>query len=98
MQIMTPDHQKWNEFYRHLGEMADLSPCQHTMNAMEVTLTDAFGFTPEEVFASIVYFRENRAHCDCEVLLRFGTRAMDELAQLRAVVRSLDQRIASLGR
>ena len=100
MQSMTPEHPQWAEFYRHLCEMRDAfgepSPgveCSRTMNDVECAL-EVFGFTPEAIAASIAFFNSHGAHCDCEVLLRFGTRAMDELIELRKYIRGVEERLA----
>lgn len=70
-QIMTPEHPRWIEFYNHLSEMVYDSGCEHTHNAAEVALK-SFGFAPEEIEASVRYFREHGGHCSCEVLLNVG--------------------------
>jgi len=76
-----------------------LSPddrCDHTKTNVEIALREAFGFTPEEIAASVAYFDSHGAHCSCEVLLRFGVKAMDDIVRLQGIVRNLEQRMAAV--
>jgi len=95
MQTMTQEHQQWNEFYAHLAEMEDLIPCHHTMNAVECAL-EAFDFAPEEVAASIEWFKGHGAMCSCAVLARFGPKVMEDLARLRAELAGLREQVLSI--
>lgn len=67
-QVMTTEYPQWTEFRDHLAEMCHLKPCDHTHNATERAL-ESFGFTPEEVAASLEYFKRKGGFCDCEILM-----------------------------
>jgi hypothetical protein len=96
MQTMTQGHQQWNEFYTHLSEMVDLASCDHTMNDVEIALGEAFGFTPEEVAASIEWFKGHGAECGCAILARFGPKVMEDLARLKAEMARLKEQLLSI--
>ena len=96
MQTMTQEHQQWNEFYAHLSEMVDFGSCDHTTNDIEIALGDAFGFTPEEVAASVQWFRDHGAECGCAILAHFGPKVMEDLARLRAELAGLREQVLGL--
>jgi len=96
MQTMTQEHQQWNEFYAHLGEMVDFGSCDHTMCDVRIALAEAFGFTPEEVTASLEWFKGHGAECGCAILAHFGPKVMEDLARLRAELAGLRAQVLSI--
>jgi len=97
MQLMNPEHPKWTEFYKSLSRMwPEGLPCmdgEHIMNAVEVTLIDDFGFTPEEITASLEWFKSHGAPCDCQVLMKLGPAVMESLGGIMAWLSKLNARL-----
>ena len=95
MQAMTQEHPQWNEFYAGLSEMEDFASCDHTTDAVQRAL-EAFDFTPEEVAASVQWFKDHGATCSCAVLARFGPKVMEDLAQLKAEMARLKKQLLNV--
>ena len=75
--IMTPDHEKWEEFCNRLegeegcnfreGESGSITwDCGGRMNKEHAKkLLEDYDV---DVFASLLYFEDHGGHCDCEIL------------------------------
>ena len=76
MEVMTPEHPKWDEFTLRLdgqegvnrqGEGDDMTwTCENDFTAARKILGTIEGV---DVEASLQYFNDNGAACDCEILL-----------------------------
>lgn len=72
MEVMTPEHPKWNEFTLMLdgpegvNRQGDTWHCRNDLSGARAILESMGGF---DLDASLQYFNDNGAACDCEILL-----------------------------
>jgi hypothetical protein len=70
--IMGPDHPKWLEFRRKLAVAVGrpvIHHCNSSFRQTNLLLRGPFGLTEYEVLATLDFFENLGAWCDCEVLL-----------------------------
>jgi hypothetical protein len=68
METMTPQHERWIEFYNRLSDAVTRHGCRHgTEKGREIL--GAMGFSQDEVDASLAGFAEAGGFCDCEILM-----------------------------
>jgi len=80
MQMMTPNHPRWEEFCNLLEgpegcdfrEDGDRGPTWHCNGGKDKTfaikILKQMGFSEEEVEGSCKYFEKHGGYCDCEIL------------------------------
>lgn len=79
--MMTPEHERWNDFRAVLEEHVIFEPCGPN-GRCRVTGCDGYGiyrhairilrrmgFTNDAVEASCQFFRDHFGFCDCEILM-----------------------------
>jgi hypothetical protein len=77
MELMTPEHTKWNEFCGRLSDLCDFRKkegrevwnCDHDF-AFATPLLEDYGV---DVPQTIKFFREHGGYCDCEILFNVDT-------------------------
>jgi len=68
MDSMTPQHERWTEFYNKLGEAVTRHGCRHGTEQSRGIL-GAMGFAEEQIGASLFALADAGGHCDCEILM-----------------------------
>jgi hypothetical protein len=84
---MTTKHPQWDDFLDRLygsegcnfhlkipNDMGSLTWTCDGSNTCPISrrILESMGLTPDEIEASLSYFREHSGWCDCEVLLNVG--------------------------
>ncbi len=78
MEIMTPNHRRWIEFYNKLAEGVDNEGCSGDTdrnNARKVL--KMMGFDNQSIEGSFKYFEGSGGFCDCEILLNVEARKLE---------------------
>ncbi len=61
--LLTPEHPQWNDF---ITKLEKTSGCNHNFDSsVRIIVND---FAEIDLFETIMFFKDNGAGCDCEVL------------------------------
>jgi hypothetical protein len=105
---MTPQHERWTEFYNKLSEAVTRHGCQHGTTHSQAALA-GMGCKPDEIQASLAGFANGGGLCDCEILMNCageddgdpgnpdGQDPTDEVVALRTRVAELEGAVEWLG-
>jgi hypothetical protein len=69
---MTPDHEDWKDFVDRLERyLSAHDDCQKDFDGAQDVLVD-MGFDQVDGEASLLFFEQNGASCDCEILMNIA--------------------------